>query len=609
MTPFLGQFVEFSQIYNEKVPSLEQIGKYFRSINTSHLLQLLGKMNIVVWKTKGNIEDSKEFQEHLIKLLFSETDKKIIFELLNQNSKKKIRTLVFHRHQLLLAIKLTLLNPENKEGIKLDEAKVGLGKYLLAISEHLTPPESPITKGIPQHDFEYVRREITRLQYFGHDSYFPHSLPRSLTMWLNLPKTEEFVRMLEENSVSLDVEAEFLDEVGITIEEFITLGVANIIDLHRLDLHTDNPYEFMLQPKKLWSATQLPPAKQQIVAKFYGQDASDFSRTNELYIEQMLNGNDVFENNFLPLIYRPIININEDISIISDPQYLEEWIVSGVYWILLRRFRSNSVKANELSKYFGLLHQEYIRQILTTLCDEVIEIRRRDGVKTCDFVGLINKGDKCYLLFVESKKVALGLQTLLTGDKSQTIENLKKIFGEAGFGQVYSTIKHFEREELEELEHIPRGKILEIYPILVTDRFIIEESLNRNMYEKEFFDQHITQANLLLPQHIARPIFFSSEELEILEAAKQNEHEFDFLEFLQLRDNQLNDRTDRPLHSQYPGIIIQGLGEIVNNLDTIWHNLYLAGYSKHKNSKLKTVYSSFMKKLTRKLFPKKKKNK
>lgn len=605
MTPFLGQVIEYSQIYHEEPPSIEEIAEYFKRINTSHLLQLLGKMNIVVWKTKGDAKDRQEFQEHLVNLLFPKTDRKEIFDLLNGNAKKKILTVVFHRQQLLLAIKLTLLNPENKEGLKLDDSKQDLGKYLLAISEHLTPPESPVTKGIPSHDFEYGRKEISRLQYFQHDSYFINNLSRSLFMWLNLPQTKGFVQVLEENSVSINVEEEFLNEVGITIEEFITLGVVNLIDLQMLDLHTDNPYEFMIQPKKLWSATQLPLEKQQIIAKFYGQDANNFSKENNSYVEEMLNGRDIFKNNFLPLIYRPIVNINEEISIVSDPQYLEEWIASGVYWILLRRFKNDRVKANELSKYFGLLHQEYIRQVLMTLCDEVIDIRRRGGIKTCDFVGVIQKDGEYHLLFIESKKVAFGLQTLLTGDKDQTVGNLKKVFGESGFGQVYSTIKLFEKEELDELNHIPREKIIEIYPMLATDRFIVEESLNRNLYEREFFDQHISQTRLLLAQRIARPIFLSSEELEILESAKQNEYEFDFLAFLQLRDEQLNNRENRGSYSPYPGVIVRGVGQVVNNLDTVWNNLYLAGYTNHKNSRLKTIYDSFMEKLRQKLFPKK----
>lgn len=600
MTPFTGQFVEFSQVYREKAPSILEIKKFFESINSSHLLQLLCKMNIAVWKS-----ETMDTQQSLLNLLFTEKDKKIIIDLLKANSSKKIKTLVFHRHQLLFAIKLALLNPNNKQGRKLDENKNDIGKYLLAISQCLTPPQSTITQGIDEYDFEYARQQISRLQYFHHDSIFVNNIARSLAMWVDLPNSARFKQLLEDDSVSLNIEKEFKDEVGMSIKEFITLGAINTIKLNNLNINTENPYDFMLQFGELWSETNLPKEKQDIIFKYYSQNIGDFQTINKMFIEEMLNGKDIFECNFLPFVYYPIINIENNLSIVVDPQFLEEWITSGVYWILLRKFRGDEKKSGDLSKYFGLLHQEYVYQTLLGLCDEVIEIKRRKGIKTCDFVGVIVAYGKKNLLFFESKKVALGLSVTLAGEKVQTIKNLSKIFGKTGFGQIYSTIKLYERGELQELKHIVPDQVDEIYPILVTDRFIAEESLNRNMYEKEFFNKIVADAKILLPQILARPIFLSSEELEIIEAAKQNHYEFDFLSFLQLRSEQLNDREYRPAKVLYEKIYSKGLGEIVNNLDSVWNNLYLAGYTKYKNERLKKIFFKFMNKTGKILFPKK----
>ena len=127
MNPFLGQYIQYSQVYSDNPPSLKEVEEFFATLNTSHLIQLICKMNIALWRMEGDYKKTAEIQDNLINLLFLDTEKKTLRDLLNSRIKKKVFTIPFHRHQLLMAIKLALKNI-NLNGKTLED-KTEIGRY------------------------------------------------------------------------------------------------------------------------------------------------------------------------------------------------------------------------------------------------------------------------------------------------------------------------------------------------------------------------------------------------------------------------------------------------------------------------------------------------
>lgn len=597
----MGQFIQFSQLYPDRAPSLDEVASHFKDYNSSHLLQLFCKMNIALWRMDGDFKNTSEISDHFINMLFPEDKRKSVRDLLNSQIKKKVYTVPFHRHQLLLAIKLVLLNLNDK-GKPLDD-KTDLGRFLLAISEHLEPNDFPLIEGLDVLEMEAVRQEVSQLYYFNHSGRNVNEISRALITWLETPATERFKNLLQADSVDLDVNAEFASETGITIDEYVNLCFLYLGHISQFDVHTENPVDFMFT-SQFWTQTKLPETKQRQLEATIHQDMHSFSENYEKAILDKLNGKDIFRRNFLPLMEAPILKLGENFSITADPQFLEERIASGVYWILLNRFitQDDKKKQRALSKYFGLLHQEYVHTLLLNICDEVIEVPKMKGVKSCDFIGVINKRKKKHLLFVEAKKVALHLPVLMIGEKESTLKDLNKIFGETGFEQIYSTIQLFESGKIDGTLHIPVEDIAQIYPLLVTDRFIVEESLHRNLYEKRFFNQIVAKYPNVLPK--TRPMFMSSQELEIIEGAKEAKYKFDLIDFLQNRESELNNRFYRQQQGLPAGLAVSDIGEIVKDLQPIWNELYLAGFSKHINQRLKNTFLGYMDKVKAMLFPK-----
>jgi len=520
---------------------------------------------------------------------------------------EKTLTLPFHRHQLLYAIKLALKNP-NKDGDLLNDDKTTIGKYLFAISEYLEHEDSGLINNLDYLNFEEVRKAISRLFYFSHNGRFVNNISRSIVIWLQIRKSAKFTKKIKAQKISIDIDKEFEEETGLSIEEFVTIGFAYLGYLNSIDIHTENPFDFVFT-SNFWTQTKLPIDKQSAIQNLLSQNLDDFDNNYLDSVKSKLNNIDIPISNFLPLVDFPILNLSSTVSMCSDPQYLEEKISTGVYWILHNKFKRENEKnkMESLSEYFGLLHEAYVEMVYSKICEELIPIKTKsDGkIKTCDFVGVIRQNDMFNLLFIESKKIALSLPMVLLGEKSTSLHDLQKIFGEKGFGQVYSTIQQYRQNKLEELRHIPYNKVKQIYPLLAIDRFIVEDSLNRNFYEKEFFDKVVSKYQpILLPKAIARPIFISSEEIEIIEAAKQHHYKFDLISFLEHRNTDLNKRSYRSQRQFVKGFRFPDVGEVVDNLNPIWNELYLVGYSTFINSRLKRVFLKFMRKLKNSLFPK-----
>ena len=607
--PFLGQYLEYEHLYPVKPPSIEQSSEFFYQFRASDLVESIAKTNIAIWKTQGDWVKQIEIQNFLLGLYFNNQEQKQLAIIANKNLSRKIPTVIFHRQQLLMALKLVLLNPNHTGKALIGEIdyRQELGKHLLAISTNLsTSGDDPYESLFSTIMFEKIRQEIARLYYFSHQGSFRQNFPRATYQWLDLPKEKSFKRVLVLDKVNTDFEQEFFDETGMSIEDFILISFVYIANLYGLDVKTKNPRDFVIM-HSFWSQTAIANTGEKIIKQFLHQKIDDFKKTYSESVKKDLKGKDFFMTNFMPFVKKPIIDVKESFSIVADPHYLEDAISAGPYWILLNRFQrlgQQNTKGRELSKYFGLLHQEYIYRLLTEICDSVIRINERQNTPTCDFVGVIEDEKECFLFFIETKKIHFSLPLVLLSDKEATKANLEKIMGKDGFGQVFSTIKLFEDHQLSELNSLSQKPIKTIFPIVATSTFIVEEPLNRKFYEDNFLKDLRQEYSLQGAVPIAHPMFFSSEELEVIEATKIKNVKSPFLALLMHRNHELSIRNLVYKQTQFiPNMEIVDIGEIVKKLLPVWQMIALLKYTKKKNKRLRKTYDKWTEVTKQKLFP------
>lgn len=597
MLAYIVTFFTYKDIFSDTCPSIKEVEDFFNTFHTPHLIQALCKLNIALWKEPVNIDT----HEKIAKLFFNVNDLALIKKATQSNQQRN--SFLFHRQQMLLAIKLALLRP-NFNGIKEIELNK-LGRCLLAISEYINITDNSLNIDLTETlKFESTRQSIAKLQYFSHYGDFMHNFARAIEMWLKIPTTGRGKNLLKQ--FKIDIYKEFNEVTGMTIEEYICINLINLFRLYKLDIKTEDPKDFMLFAD-LFSKTKL---SKQMIEKLYKplvQDIDNFKNNYDKTVSNYLKGMDKFESNFLPLIEYPIIRINKNMYIISDPEYLERRITEGPYWILLNYFAKKGEltkgRGRDLSSYFGILHQEYIYQSLTHLCDKVIEVPASNKEKLCDFIGIKYKNDEIYLFVIDAKKITLSLSMELNSDKDTTINNLKEIFFETGFRQIFNTIKKIQNLDLKELSQVDVNKIKNIFPILITDRFIAEDTLNRKFYENKFFEPLISEYNLKSQLQIAQPIFISAEEVDKIEAILQKYTTVTFTDIISMRNESLLKRYDREETNQFiPNMTIVGVYNLVNNLDNFWNFLFSIKPGVHKNKRLEVIFRGQMEKIKKILF-------
>lgn len=584
---YIATYLEFSQVYNSPALSLAKIKELCTRLEKSSYLELLCKINIALWRHSKDTN----LQIGLANLLFSKNDAQKVIE-----QAKSRKAFIFYRQQVLYLIKIILLS-KTVVGEKLkhdDTHEEILGKILLSLNDYTEPIGKYINILLKKNEAESLRQSFSRNWYFIHSGEFFNKIARSLTLWSKIPKTARGKNLLKE--FELNPQKEFYEETGLDILDFIGFAMTTLVPYLNINIETAESKDFFINKEKFFSKSKISDIEKR---KLFNQLILDKDRFSELYenfVEELLDGIDIHEYNFLPLEDKPLLEIYDNLLIPIDPIYLTNKVTEGVYWILLNRFGKQGEfrkgKGRELSKYYGYLIQEYVHQILINICDDVFEIPPTTE-KTADFIGITNYKDKLYLIVIDSKKIALSYKTIILSDKKSTLEDLERIFGsKSGFVQIYETIRNLRLKEVK-IFNINIEDIDVIFPVLITDREIYEGPFSRLLYENEFLNKH-KEGLLYTPRPIiSDPSFINLDELEIIEACCNSLGKGQFIELLLKRNKILSKR-----------IIKDGIKNIPIEILPLWNHLWELGFMKYKNERLKQKFSNYYRKITKRLFGK-----
>lgn len=584
---YILTYLKFSQVYNSPALSLGEIGELCTHMEKSSYLELLCKINIALWRHSKDIN----LQIRLANLLFSKNDAQKVIE-----QAKLRKAFIFYRQQVLYLIKIILLSKTVVgEKLKYDKTnKKILGNILLSLNDYTEPIGKYIDILPKKSEVESLRQSFSRNWYFIHSGIFFNKIARSLTLWSEIPSTARGKKLLQ--GFGLNPQKEFYEETGLDIIAFIGFAITTLSPYLKINIETAESKDFFINKEKFFSKTKISDIEKR---KLFNQLILDKDRFSEIYensVEELLDGIDIPEYNFLPFEDKPLLEIYDNLLITIDPIYLTNKVTEGVYWILLNRFdRQGELrkgKGRELSKYYGYLIQEYVYQILINICDEVFEVPPTTE-KTADFIGIINYKNKLYLIVIDSKKIALSYKTIILSDKKSTLEDLERIFGsKSGFLQIYETIKKLRLKEVENF-NINIEDIDVIFPVLITDREIYEDPFSRLLYENEFLNKH-KEGLLYTPQPIiSDPLFINLDELEKIEACCNSLGKGQFIELLLKRVELLSKRISR-----------DEIENIPIDIFPLWNHLWELGFGKYKNERLKQIFSNYYRKITKRLFGK-----
>lgn len=584
---YIATYLEFSQVYNSPALSLAKIKELCTRLEKKSYLELLCRINVALWRNSKDIN----LQKNLANLLFAKKDAQKVIE-----QAKLRKVFIFYRQQVLYLIKIILLSKTVVgEKIKHTNTNKGiLGKILLSLNDHTEPIGKYIDFLPKKNEAESLRQSFSRNWYFIHSGIFFNKIVRSLTLWSEIPTTARGKKLLQD--FELNPQKEFYEETGLDISDFIGFAMTTLGPYLKINIETAEPKDFFINKEKFFSKSKILDIEKRKLFEQMLLDEDRFDEIYENYVEELLDGKDIPEYNFLPFEDKPFLEIHDNLLITIDPIYLTNKVTEGVYHILLNRFdRQGELrkgKGRELSKYYGYLIQEYVYRILINICDEVFEVPPTTE-KTADFIGITNYKNKSYLIVIDSKKIALSYKTIILSDKKSTLKDLERIFGsKSGFVQIYETIKNLRLNKVKNF-NINIKDVDTIFPVLITDREIFEGPFSRLLYENEFLNKH--KEGLLYTPHpiISDPIFINLDELEIIESCCNSLGKEQFIELLLKRNKLLSKR-----------IIRDGIKNIPIEILPLWNHLWESGFMEYKNERLKQKFSNYYKKITKRLFGK-----
>ena len=581
----IGVYMDYEDAFNKKAISLEEIRYYFSSIDKSILIQALAKLNIVLWKNKDNIE----FQREIAQIFFSDND---LSKVLRATKTEKLERFIFHRKQLLFAIKLVLTTPSVKNPLKEMDTKK-LGVILLSINSYFTKvtPESYLN--LHSLNANIALREYNKLYYFYHTGIFANDLGRALYFWTELPKTTEGQSIFNQLTFSpFDL---FKKIANISIEEYIMLGFMNLIQIHALDPKTNNPEDFMIYPD-FFSATKLNPNVVKNIYSAISFNLKNFDNINDLLIKEYLNGKEDFDNNFLVFVEKPIVELENGIKIVIDPTYLERRIFEGPYYLLLNYFYSigegEHRRGRELSTLWGNLIELYAKFSLEKIFDVVEKIPENNTDIRPDYLCIDTKDDP-EIFIIETKKISPSLKFLWNGDRGTLIKTLKgdKVNFQHGFEQIYKVINLIQENKLPELNLSQSTlslivKASKIHPILLSDGYIPEHPTLRKAIEDEIFSNIIKVEG---KYYLFHPIYISLEILDLLEELKKKFKTAAIFESINILYKNRADKLDMKV-----GDMLIGYFNLPVDAIPLWEHLYKNFTPLKPNKRLKEYFEKKM---------------
>lgn len=569
--------------------SNEQIKEIFKSVNFAVAVQIITKFNVALW----HLFPDPKVQAFLLNQTFNRTNKKLVLKEVKRKLDERARTVteegfvvIFHRHQLLYALKLLLLADKSETPLNEESTWKAIGKPLIAISTYLEPDED--TSSLPINErIEHMRKFMLRSACLAHTAndhgiLSMNRIARAVYQW-----TDTYTKLKNAGKLNFDFEADFLEASGMSFLEFIELGFSSYIQTKHLDPIEDSEDKYIFNLNNYFSKTKVDKTKVQAIFNQLTFKATDFPSLYAEDVHNILKDTDVFNYNFITFQRKPLIELFDGVYFVVDVGFFSQRVRDGIYWILENYYLNKGMEPQrrELSALKGYMTESYSSEIIEETFKTYIRLPE-DSRKQADYLIEIKKGEDIYLIILEIKHLTLSYKTVVSGDKNTSLKDFDKIFGKKGLSQVFNTINRIINKD-DEFKHIDLNKVKKIIPLTVSSDFIPDDPFATLFYEENFIKQHLAKVDKKYHPLIANSMNINLDELEVLQASIQDKDESVFLEFLLERDKAISTRNEINLYT--------------TKVDTVWNMLIKKGLV-GKNTKLMKVFDEFAKSLYKSLF-------
>ncbi|MBU1110947.1 hypothetical protein KKB83_05005 [Patescibacteria group bacterium] len=504
----------YKEIFKEDGGGVERVRNSLKGLNLHAVLQFCAKFSLFLYAIgKANMKE----QGQLIKTFFPEKFKEKLIKALEKHTEPIDTVILFHEQALLLLVKEALINCPPEGGIEVDnEMAQELGYCLLILTnECLGWDTDNVIERPKSFVAERVRRSFAQYGFFSTDEYYPELMVRFNSIF---SKARELA--LRRN---VDIDKLFCDATnGITLESYhaLTLGLLSswFKNLNKTGVELDVVLgnEWLVCKNKFFSQTKVKSGQIDKILSFLSICPGKFAEHYESLVNDVFQGKDCYNYNFLAFIKKPFIIYPNNCFICPSPRYLINRATEGVYWIIHDYIKGNihlPLALSDWSEIWGTAFEDYVNNAFAEIFNNNFipnpvykGIERGDGVINADsFTGMI-----------ETKYVHWKYKTKVTGDKDLMKKELKEKLMRGGpseskgLGQIRNNIAAY----LDNKYDFPFKPHPIFLPVLIVGEHMPLFPCNRKFYEEIMQEEQI-----VFEKEFTSPfIILEAEDIQVLKS-------------------------------------------------------------------------------------------
>ncbi|MCL5036053.1 MAG: hypothetical protein M1269_02945, partial [Chloroflexi bacterium] len=356
----------------------------------------------------------------------------------------------------------------------------------------------------------YIRMVI-RSYYFQHWENIINQLTRYYYLFIEIPKHQD----IKNSSAFFDIQHEFEEKTGISINDYFTVGFGVLANWYRKDLQNFSA----IIPLQYFSKTKISDEKVKKCLELFTADIEKYK--NEYKKDRMARR---MEDSYAFLTMRkfPLFQLEDGKIIPLDIRFLVDKISSNIYWTIMEHQKTNGDR-NRFTNFFGEIFEIYVIEIFQRIMHGTNRLHSKINYgkpeKESPEVILDYSPD---FIFIDAKTSRLRLETVTTGDLALYNQDLEKCFFDS-IKQMSNRINDFKNKEFPiNGKHYKDGD--KIWPVIVyLDDFPIDPVI------WEYLNKKI--AELKIP-HLKNLEILDINELENIEAILSNNSGLSFLDIL-----------------------------------------------------------------------------
>ena len=483
-------FLDMGNVILGKVIPAEKIGvphteedltNIVQTFNYEDVLITLSRINLLLQRTDNLLEDEKG-----LKIAFCRGT------ILNAiDACPNIRNdFVFSRQGTLRLLDKCALNSDSQSTYTIDNinAMNDLAKAYLIVNGLLDTGTSALSTSEDEEERNMLVNSIPFQEYATNEA------PQVYTKHL-VVRTEELLRLLQEESSTLDVDHIFFQNTGLTLQDYqhlVFLIVTFYWTLTSEDIRLQDPSKSLVFNPNIHS-DDLTPLFQKLLPLISVSIDDLNSKANEYakFIDEFRLWRDY-----------PLLKINENTAICVDFSFLLEKIQTGAFW-LIRKWVRGSSEAGAFEDLWGDVFENYAASIIkrginsqsSSIQERVIINPKYHQKPDEECIDVAVCSDDT-LTLVECKSTLLSAASKFSEDFNNFYDGAKSV--KKGIEQLGKAVQHLGNKD-ENQRHVVKDidicKIKKIYPVLVlSDRLLSYLFMNQVLNSK--FEAEVQKESL-----------------------------------------------------------------------------------------------------------------